>query len=638
MKYLPLQGQVIFCLSWSGIAQLLKILQNTLLGSEEQVVLVMGRNGQLCRALQQAWNVAIKDTSESPLIPGCRWVYSSALPSGAQASFVILSSKLNLWLSLSVPSPEAEIRLPSVSTTANPSLLTTTFILDEQTIASLLQHPLMTIVNPEFSGEFFGDRWRTCPQTLQQVWLQLLSLLSEASLSSEAQSVASPFDQQLTPISLQQDSCASEIAPPLSISNTPYEATQREPQPISTTYFRWFLETSSDIYAEFDCTLKYQFVNAAGAQFFGLPTTEIIGKTNQELLGDVADSIETVIRQTFEQGEKIVVNHEIRGASGYRIFETLYTLMGEPGSQIQHVMSISRDITELKQRWQLLEAQNRELTENSRLKQEFIATTSHELRTPLTAILGFSNILLQEFFGELNLKQKDYLERIHNSGRHLLELINDILDLSRIEADRLEMELELVSISDLCENVVSVMRERSSSQGLMLEVELAENLEHMVADPRRLKQMLFNLLSNAIKFTPTGSVGLKVYRTRNDQIDSTPSSSPTCETSPDSPALPPNEQIHFLVWDTGIGINETDQKRLFRPFAQIDSPLARKHQGTGLGLVITRKLAELHGGSILLKSQLGRGSHFILSLPLHRSIQVLQKASPQVLTQNGVSN
>ncbi|MBE9229786.1 GAF domain-containing protein [Phormidium sp. LEGE 05292] len=247
---------------------------------------------------------------------------------------------------------------------------------------------------------------------------------------------------------------------------------------------------------------------------------------------------------------------------------------------------------------QLLQAKNQELSTLNRVKGEIIANTSHELRTPLTAILGFSSVLLEECFGKLNPKQKEYVDRIYSSGQYLLELINDILDMSRIEAGRLELDPQIVFIKEITENVVSLIRERAIAQGLSLQVEIASDLEYLVADPIRLKQILINLLTNAVKFTPKGSVGLRVYR--------------SCETVNDCTT----EKVNFTVWDTGIGIDPTDQVKLFSPFSQIHTSLSRQFSGTGLGLAIARRLAELHGGSITLESRLGKGTSFTLQMPL----------------------
>ncbi|MGA9379328.1 MAG: ATP-binding protein [Phormidium sp.] len=247
---------------------------------------------------------------------------------------------------------------------------------------------------------------------------------------------------------------------------------------------------------------------------------------------------------------------------------------------------------------QLLSAKNQELSTLNRVKGEIIANTSHELRTPLTAIMGFSSVLLEECFGKLNHKQKEYMERIYSSGQYLLELINDILDMSRIEAGRLELDLQVVFIHEIAENAISLIRERAIAQGLSLEVEIARDLEYLVADPIRLKQILINLLSNAVKFTPKGSVGLKVYHSTETVNGYT------------------TDKVNFTVWDTGIGIDPSDQVKLFSPFSQIHTSLSRHFSGTGLGLAIARRLAELHGGSITLKSCLGKGTSFTLQMPL----------------------
>lgn len=391
---------------------------------------------------------------------------------------------------------------------------------------------------------------------------------------------------------------------------------QEHEQRLSAQYFRLFLEKSIDMFVEYDSDLRYISINPAGSALLGRSQAEIIGKTNRELLGSAADAVEPLIWQVFETGEKVFVNHEVNLPPGARVFETIYAPILNPVGIVQRVIGVSRDVTELKQQWQLLEHQNHQLTETTRLKQEFVATTSHELRTPLTAILGFSNVLLQEFFGELNLKQKDYIERIHASGQHLLDLINDILDLSRLEAERLELELQTIFVPDVCEGVMSLIQERALHQGVTLQLDIASDIEWMVADPRRLKQMLLNLITNAVKFTPKGSVGLKVYRRSRSELE------PTAMTYSTTFGLDIQEAetIHFLVWDTGIGIDEADQRLLFAPFSQIDSSLARKHHGSGLGLVITRKLAELHGGTVTLQSSSGKGAHFTVSLPLYQSI------------------
>lgn len=366
-------------------------------------------------------------------------------------------------------------------------------------------------------------------------------------------------------------------------------------------YLQAFVEQSTDVFVEHDLTLRYQSVNPAGCDLFGRSRHDLIGKTNQELFGANGIALDQLMQYALDTNQQVSVNHELTLSESTKIIEIAYLPVADRTGIIQRIIGIGRDITDDKQHWQQLEFRNQELAEATRVKQEFIATTSHELRTPLTAILGFSNVLLQEFFGELNPKQRDYLERIYSSGQHLLELINDILDLSKLEADRLELDWQNTYISDICIGITSLIQERVDQKGLTLQVEIDSSIECVLADPRRLKQMLLNLLSNSIKFTEKGTVGLRVYR-QSKELE------PTSNI--------PQDWVHFAVWDTGIGIQAMDQHRLFSPFSQIHSPLTRHHEGTGLGLAITRKLAELHGGSISVESAPQQGSCFTLSLPL----------------------
>ncbi|MES1024793.1 GAF domain-containing protein [Gloeocapsa sp. BRSZ] len=246
----------------------------------------------------------------------------------------------------------------------------------------------------------------------------------------------------------------------------------------------------------------------------------------------------------------------------------------------------------VKKRTQELEAEKLLSDAANRAKSEFLSNMSHELRTPLTGILGFSSILIEEVFGELNAKQKQYIQGIQTCGKHLLELINDLLDLTKIEAGKEELILEDIQIITVCQECLALFDKNQSSK-LQLKFAIASDDTTCVADHRRLKQILVNLLSNAFKFTEIGSVTLKV-----EQTEAT---------------------ILFSVIDTGIGISAADQAILFQPFQQLDSGLDRKYEGTGLGLALSRKLARLHGGDIIVKSQPGSGSCFTLILP--RSLQ-----------------
>jgi signal transduction histidine kinase len=216
---------------------------------------------------------------------------------------------------------------------------------------------------------------------------------------------------------------------------------------------------------------------------------------------------------------------------------------------------------------------------------------SHELRTPLNAVIGFSEVLLERMFGDVSDKQEEYLQDILASGRHLLSLINDILDLSKIEAGRTELELTDFHLPQAIDNAVTLVRERATRRGITLEVAVDGRLGALRGDERKMKQVLLNLLSNAIKFTPEG--GRVEIR-----------------------AAAADGMVEMSVSDTGVGIAPEDQEAVFEEFRQVGGDSAKKHEGTGLGLTLSRKFVELHGGKIWVKSQVGQGSSFTFTLPL----------------------
>ncbi|MEH2356758.1 hybrid sensor histidine kinase/response regulator [Nostoc sp.] len=258
---------------------------------------------------------------------------------------------------------------------------------------------------------------------------------------------------------------------------------------------------------------------------------------------------------------------------------------GEP----EFFLAMIEDITERKQTELKLRASQEAAEAASRAKTEFLATMSHELRTPLNAIMGLSQLLQQEIVGSLNEKQNEYVSCIYSSGEHLLAVINDILDLSKVEAGKEELLLSSLSVADICNYAIWTVRDRASEKGLQLTQKIDLEADICIADERRIKQMLLNLLTNAIKFTPAGLVSLVVKK------------------------VP--QGITFTVSDTGIGIDSSQFQFLFEPFKQLDSRLNRQYEGTGLGLALTRKLARLHGGDVTVTSTLGKGSQFNLFLP-----------------------
>jgi PAS domain S-box-containing protein len=255
-----------------------------------------------------------------------------------------------------------------------------------------------------------------------------------------------------------------------------------------------------------------------------------------------------------------------------------------------------RDINERKRAEATLAAQSVELArakeraeQESRYKSQFLANMSHEFRTPLNAIIGFSELLEEQTMGTLNERQKEFVGYVMQGGRHLLALINDILDLSKVEAGRMQLSLELVSVGSLVEDVRQTVQPLAERQGIKLTFQIAEGLPSVFVDPMRIKQILFNLISNGIKFNHRhGSVHLEV-RAQEDRL-------------------------LWVISDTGLGIREEDQCRLFREFERIEH-LGPKLEGTGLGLALTKRLVELHGGTIGVSSHAGKGSTFTVDIP-----------------------
>jgi PAS domain S-box-containing protein len=227
----------------------------------------------------------------------------------------------------------------------------------------------------------------------------------------------------------------------------------------------------------------------------------------------------------------------------------------------------------------------------SQAKSAFLANMSHELRTPLNAVIGFSELLEQQLFGDLNPKQQSYVGNVLVSGRHLLQLVNDVLDISKVEAGRMDLACERTAIGGIVDIVRSVIAAVAAKKGIELEVAVPDDLPEVFIDPGRIKQVLYNLISNAIKFTPRG--GMVRLTARLD-----------------------DNHLVVLVSDTGVGIARDDLPRLFREFEQLPQPGGVRPEGTGLGLALSRRLVELHGGKVEVASELGKGSVFSVHLPL----------------------
>lgn len=266
----------------------------------------------------------------------------------------------------------------------------------------------------------------------------------------------------------------------------------------------------------------------------------------------------------------------------------------------------TRELTDTNHR---LEETNKELELANKHKSQFLANMSHELRTPLNAIIGFSEVLQDQVVGDLNDKQKRYVNNILNSGRHLLNLVNDVLDLSKVEAGRMELHCEPFDARVIISEVITQLSTLAAKNELEVLTDFDDNLVPLVADRGRFRQIMYNLVSNAIKFTP-----------HNGKI--TVSSRIECVETNDNPA-----SFLFAVRDTGIGIAKEHQRTIFETFRQVDSSYSRQYQGTGLGLALTRKLIELHGGEIWVESEIGKGSTFTFQIPLETAPILVSEAN-----------
>ncbi len=303
-------------------------------------------------------------------------------------------------------------------------------------------------------------------------------------------------------------------------------------------------------------------------------------------------------------GEVQIYEHKLKKYDKWVYEEVRVSPCGE-----DEVLVLVRNVSDRKLAEEALQLSNEkliltnlELERVTRLKDEFLAAMSHELRTPLNAILGISEGLLDRVFGDLNQRQQGLLETIQSSGQHLLELINDILDVAKIESGMFSLDLTSVLVSYLCESSLSFIKHQASQKNIKLNLLICPNVPAKIEiDERRMRQLLINLLSNAVKFTPKDGIVTLEAKLVDNVIDNS--------------GLRSKGELCFSISDTGIGISPEDISKLFQPFVQIDSNLNRQYTGTGLGLNLVKKLAELHGGQVCVESCIGKGSCFTVRLP-----------------------
>ncbi len=263
-----------------------------------------------------------------------------------------------------------------------------------------------------------------------------------------------------------------------------------------------------------------------------------------------------------------------------------------------------------------------EAIQASRAKSDFLANMSHELRTPLNSVIGFAEVLVDELAGKLNDKQKEYIGDIYDSGQHLLSLINDILDLSKVESGKLELELGAFALADVLNVSLGMLKEKAMKHNICMSLDVAPGADITIeADRRKFKQVLFNLLGNAVKFTPDGgsvTVGARKVRESGSAEDAGAIRPAAHAEEGRGTSSPLQDFVEISVTDTGVGIKPGDVPRLFKEFSQLDMGYAKGHEGTGLGLALSRKLVELHGGKIWVESEFGRGSRFAFTIPVRQ--------------------
>ncbi|MDB9525912.1 PAS domain S-box protein [Oscillatoria sp. CS-180] len=368
------------------------------------------------------------------------------------------------------------------------------------------------------------------------------------------------------------------------------DITERKRFEAQLKMFSMALDSAHDSALITDLDGNILYANLATQRIFGWPQARLTG-TNLEVFFQNQDQVRYVLERATGEGWSDQIVCQRYNGQTFTAFVSVSPVYGE-GEDVPNAVSIIlRDITQQETIKAELASKNLELARANRLKTEFLANMSHELRTPMTSILGFSSLLEQQVYGDLNDRQRLYVNQIHQSGEHLLSLINEVLDLSKVEAGQMDLHVTSICVDSICDDILKMVETQTEMKNLVVHRQVAPDLPVLMADEMRVRQMLLNLLSNAIKFTHKGlSIGLQVEQQ--------------------------GDYLNLTVWDEGIGIPEDQLSSLFQPFQQLDSSLSKQYEGTGLGLALTQKLTRLHGGDITVKSEPNKGTRFTIHLPL----------------------
>ena len=385
-------------------------------------------------------------------------------------------------------------------------------------------------------------------------------------------------------------------------------------------YMRSVIDSSIDGIMMIDPKGFITDVNDQMILLTGRERSELIGAPSRNFFTDSV-SVDEAFKQVIAENSIVDRELTVLALDGEETVVSMNAaIFLDRAGKVKGVVASARDVTERKRFENTLQDKNILLEHASLMKSEFLATMSHELRTPLNAIIGFSEALKEGLTGPMSDIQCEYTGDIFTSGQHLLSLINDILDLSKVEAGMMTLELEPVEIESLLTNSLSIVREKATSQGIQLILNMAGNLGPAQLDLRKTKQIVYNLLSNAVKFSRSGGkVTMHAHPTGRSSVGKIGGNWPIY-------GFPVSENefeyfLEIMVEDSGIGIAQDSMKKLFLAFSQIDSSLARKFEGTGLGLAMVKQLVELQGGSVAVASSEGEGSRFAVWLPLRSDMQ-----------------